>query len=244
MGEILLQSALDVSSRVAPPMITAVLGYEYRKRREKHEQRKEATEEWYESTKRILADGRYTANRRSIRSDIDVEAVSEHFEELSRRLEKKIESAPDAVPEEALEVIRTVIPLYSKGSVVAGVSNEKNAVEAIAELFEIAQREFSADADLDAAMEEARELSSIYEIFLEEMENSGIDKEGFVESMGQLLTESSKEDFVFLLSMWGAGADFDDALQLVNRLFLQLSRNYSGRGYELLELYQTGKLPE
>jgi hypothetical protein len=244
MAEIVLQSIGDLSSRIVPPILAAVIGYEYRKRRQEHEQKKEETDEWYESAQRIFADGRYTAERRGIRSDIDAEAVSEHFEELSKRLEMKIESAPDTVPDEALGVLRTVIPLYAKGSVVAEVSNEKNAVEATAELFEIAQREFSAEADLDTAMEEAREASGIYEIFLEEMESSGVEKEEFIESMEQLLLESSKEDFMYLLSMWGAGVELEDTLQLVNRLFLQLSHSYSTRGYELLEMYQNGTLPE
>ena len=212
-----------------------VLTYEYRRWRQSSKEERDEAKSWYKEVEGILANAKVKSQTSLLRSDFNREELANDFKDFSDRLNTKAETAPDRVPDEATDLIKSLIPIFKKGATVAEVTGEKDGYEALAEMFEMAQKEYSDDSDMDSAMSNAMELSALFDELTTELSELGMNSQEFSRHIEKMLEESETEEFLSLIAQFDDGDSVDDALSLPNRLFLEISASISHEAHSQIE---------
>lgn len=249
MQEIVPLSVHSSLVAVVPELASTAVGvtvtataYEYRQWRESSKEEKEKARTWFKEVEVILSNAELNSKNTLLRSDFNRKALAEDFNDYSTRLNTKVETAPDRVPDKAKNLIRSLIPIYKKGATVAEVTDEKAGYEALAEVFEMAQKEYTEDSDMNSAMRKAADQSELFDNITSEMAQLGMDTEEFSRYMEELLAESKTEDFLSLIAEFGDGESIESTLSLPIRIFLEISVSFSQEAQTHIEGIERAEL--
>lgn len=227
---------ISIAANIVIALAAAILGYEYRNWRDNNRKEGEELENWYEDTERIVSQGIHRIQRSSDRSDIDFGSTSENLDGLAEELSVKCRNAPESVSEKAVGEVHELSRIYAKGTTVAEVSSQKEGIDLLSELFEMAQMEYSQDMDFGQVMEAAGEFSEGFDDLLVAGEKQGIGREEFAEVMEEVFTELDSKGLHLILNTYSQGdQDFEDAVNLALHLFLEIAMKLSLIAFDTLE---------
>jgi hypothetical protein len=228
-----------ISSLGVGTFLGTIGGYEYRKRREKAEKKRTEIEEWFDDSLDIIGRAAYNIERALYREDADYERILEELDGFSERLFTKSRNPPDGAPDPAIESISSIARLYAKASIVAEVRTEKEGTELLVELFELAQQEFTDELDLGNALEDATEVSDLYEQIVSQAAQAGVDTGEIADTAEGILNEWDPEDFAqFVSGASSRGSPVQSTVQHSMKLFFDLAKAVSNSSYDDLQLLQ------
>ncbi|MDB2274483.1 hypothetical protein PM022_07980 [Halorubrum ezzemoulense] len=222
--------------------VGTVLAYEYRRWRQSSKEEKEKAKTWYKEVEGILANASVKSRGSLLRSDPNREELANDFNEISMRLNTKSETAPDRVSDDATNLIKGLVPVFKKAATVAEVTNEKDGYEALGEMFEIAQKEYSEDFDLSSAMTDAMEHSDLFDNMTTQLSQLGMDSEEFSRRMEKMLEEWETEEFVYFISQFNDEDSVDNVFSLPNLLALEVTASISHEAHSIIEDMERSQL--
>lgn len=212
-------------------LVGAVGGHEWRRYREQQRKAETEVEDWFDDCQNLASRGNQTVYRAGLRSEIGYDAILGDLSDFSDQLYVKARNYPEGVPDEAANHVGTLSELYSKASSVAEVNSQKQGIEILTELFEMAQRESYPEMDFTELMNNAGDMSDGFGHLLAALNDNGVTTEEFAETVEDIFEEWDSEDFAFFMTY----ADIGEIVQLVMRLFLQMVSQLSDMTYEYLE---------
>ena len=214
----------------------SVGGYEYRRRRERAQEKANTTETWFDDCLDIIGRGAYNIEQARFGSEPDYERILEEVDTFSERLFVRVRDPPENIPDRTVDHISAVAQMYAKATVVADVNTRKDGIEIVLELFEMAQAEYSEELDFEDALYDAAELSIGFEQMIEMVENQGVETSDLAKVMEEILVEWNTEDFEqFMIGADEQGGDLESTIDQVMSLFLTLANNLSNSAYEELQ---------
>lgn len=184
-----LEAAPLLSALGTGTLLGSIVGYEYRSYRQRQQQQKDAIETWYDESQDMVSRGIYTVARARFRSDIEYDAVVQDLDELSQRLLVNSRKELDGIPDESLDAVGSLAKLYAKATSAAEVNSQKEGIELMSELFEMAQREFSLDLDFSETLHEASSVSEGFDCLMRAANEQGVGTDEFAETIEHILTE-------------------------------------------------------
>ena len=215
----------------------SVGGYEYRRRRERVQEKANTTESWFDDCLDIIGRGAYNIEQARFGSEPDYERILEEVDTFSERLFVRVRDPPENIPDPTVEHISAVAQMYAKATAVADVNTRKEGIEIVLELFEMAQEEYSEELDFEDALHDAAELSTGFEQMIEMVENQGFETSDLAKAMEGILAEWDTEDFEqFMMGADERGGDIDRTIDQVMGLFFALANNLSNTAYEELQV--------
>ena len=226
---------LDILSTLGfGTFVGSVLGYEYKKYRDRARGRENEREQWFDDSLDIIGRGAHNIDRALFRSDPGYERILEELGQFSERLYVKANDPPEGIPTESVEKVAVVAQLYTKATVVAEAKTQKEGAELVKELFEMAQKEHGDQFDLEQAMEQAGTLSSPYAQMWSIAEAQGFDTAGVAEAIEGILVEWDTEEFGEFVSA-GSTEEVEETVDIALNLFLQLANEVSNSVYDELQ---------
>lgn len=213
-----------------------VIGYQWKSYWERRKEKKTEVEDWFEDCQDLMSRGTHTIYRAGLRSDIGYKKILTELDEYSSELYSKSKNTPDPISDSTAENVEGLSNLYSKASGVAEVSSQKEGIELIAEIFEMAQREFSEEIDFAEAIDDAGNISGILNEILSMVGKRGVSNEDIAETVENMFQEWDSEEFAYLM-MFAADdqSELEETINIVMRMFLELVHQLSLLTYESLE---------
>lgn len=207
-------------------------GYEYRRRREQAKAKENEKEVWLEESLDIIGRGAYNIERTRFRSSPDYERIFEELDEFSERLYIKSTNPPDGIPESTVQKVASVSQIYAKATLITEVSSQKEGVELLTEMFEMAQKEDYEALDLARAIEIAMKNSPAFDQFMSQVKEAGAGPDELAEVTKDILSDWDSEDFAqFVL----AGGSVEETVEYSMNMFFLLSKDISNRMYDSLQ---------
>jgi hypothetical protein len=229
---------LDSLIPFIPTIFGLVGGYESRRFREGSKQQQNVAEEWYDRCLDIIARGAYNIERARFRSDPDYRRILDEIDTFSERLIVKARNSPERVSNNSDQLVSELAEIYAKSSIVGEVSSEKEDVEFLQEMFQLAQKEYQDNPEFNKAMETATEVSEPFLQFISVMNDSGVGTSEFAETTEDIISEWDSEDFVEFVLM-GSGNDLDQAIEFGLTIFFTVSNGLSNRVHDQLQAEKT-----
>ena len=217
-------------------VVGSVLGYEYRRRRELSREKQDEKIAWFDEVLDVIGRGAYNIDRAYFQTDPDYDRILEELDQFSERLYVKAENPPDGVPQSAINTVFSIVEIYAKATIVAEINTEKEGVELLSELFEMAQKEQSEEVDYEAAIQDAVGRSDRLSNIMAVADSQGIDTSEVAETVEGILSEWDSDEFSqFILGASDGNVRIDQTIQQSMDLFFTLSKSMSKTAYDALQ---------
>ena len=213
-----------------------VIGYGLRKRK----RRTQSVDEWYEEAITLISRGHGICLSARKRSNLNYGDISEESYKISQKLNEHVNPYPDRVDQTAVEQVQSLSMVFRKMSAVTESTEEQSTMEALDEIFEMGQREYSGAEDLDMgeAVDESTEYSPIMQNLFNEMETGPrlfgsqfAEKFSEAESLENLVEEmapafgSTQKSFEKAIESEIVSDEWDESLSYGVRVHLQIASN-------------------
>ncbi|MFC3476288.1 hypothetical protein [Halobacterium litoreum] len=230
LGEIL--SVLGVGS-----LLGTIGGYEYRRRREESRERANALETWFDESLGLIGRGVHAIQTAQHRSDPDYEGILDDLAVYSEGLHVKAKNPPDGVSDSAVSHVQRVSTVYAKASKVAEVEGEKQGVELLQELFEMAQKEPQERVDFEEAITQAAGESPAFGNLIGAVEQNISGGRGeFAEEVEEIITEWDSSEFKqLMLGAANRGGGVESITEQAMDLFFTIAQDVSVNSMDMLK---------
>ena len=217
-------------------LVGSIGGYEYRRRRERERKQRNVTEAWFNDCLDIIGRGAYNIEQARFGSEPDYDRILEDVDSFSERLSVQARDPPDGVSDRTVEAVSLVAEMYAKATAVADVNTQKDGIELVLELFEMAQKEHSEELDFEDVLHDATELSTGFDQMMRMVENQGIETSELATTFEEILSEWDIDDFEqFMIGANEQGGNIDRTIDQAMGFFFAFANNLSNTAYEELQ---------
>ncbi|WP_160140721.1 hypothetical protein [Haloarcula mannanilytica] len=220
----------------------AVFGQLIRYAFERYQNRRQAISEWHEDAITQISRGHGICESARDRSDLNYGSISNESAKTAQKLKELVNPYPKGLDDETAEQVRALYVVFRKLSALTEASEEKSTDDALNEIFEMGQQEYSQSDGLDMgdAINESTEHSPLMDRLLRKSNTDAqifgsqfgkqIEEVQTLEEMIQQMAPQVADDQEMIsqaLESQLISDEWEDSLSLGVRIYLQIAASLS-----------------
>jgi len=222
----------------------------------RYKKKTEDVDEWYEDVISSISYGLCICQSRRERSDLNYGDIAIESQKVSQRLKNHLNPYPQQIDEETISLVKNLEILFRKLSAASEATDEQSPLDSIEELFEMGQRDYKNNTDLD--MGEAVDTSTNLSATMAGLfDQTGKNPRGFGSEFGEQFANANtvQELLQTMNSTYGASQksvekmleaqyitdEWDDSLSVGIRILLQITSNLCRQAINSIS--ETNNLP-
>ncbi|MDS0261866.1 hypothetical protein NDI56_20895 [Haloarcula sp. S1CR25-12] len=220
----------------------AVFGQLIRYGFHRYQNKQQAVTEWNEDAITQISRGHGVCESARDRSDLNYGSISNEAAKTAQKLKALVNPYPDGVDDEAAEQVRALYVVFRKLAALTEASEEKATDEALDEIFEMGQQEYSQADNLDMgdAVNESTEYSPLMDKLFKKSDTDArifgsqfgeqIEEVQTLEEMIQQMAPQVTDDQELIAKAVESqfiSDEWEDGLSLGVRIYLQIAANLS-----------------
>lgn len=226
----------EITAAIVGAVVSQGFGYGLWKYRKKTED----VNQWYEDAISSVSYGLGICQSQQERSNLKYGDIAEESQKVTQRLKDHLNPHPSDIDEESILLVKRQEILFRKLSAASEASDEESALDSLEELFEMGQRDYENNPNVDVGEEitEAtdrspamasifKELSGTPRTYGSELENQLGKADSFQELLKSMNSEfgPSQKSVERLLESGFIDDDWDEGLSVGMRILLQITTN-------------------